>query len=66
MPIPEGFDGIFYSRDTGGDNIFDSTPEEFIRMCIEHESPLGSATFFVAGALADLLWNSKPDNDYEE
>jgi hypothetical protein len=67
MPAPDDFDGIFYSPQTGGTNeLFDSAPEDFIQMCIEHESPLGSAEFFVAGALADLLLLATSDNDYAE
>lgn len=65
MPAPEDFDGIFYSPHTGGTNeLFDSTAGEFIQMCIEHESPLGSAQFFVAGGLADFLWLATRENDY--
>ena len=29
MPLPERWNGIFYSRETGGDLLFDLTPEEF-------------------------------------
>lgn len=64
--MPADFDGIFYGPTTGGHEMFDSSPEKFIEMCVRAESPLGSAQFYVAGALADFLWQATRANDYAE
>lgn len=58
MPLPEKWDGIFYSKETHGDMIFDLSPEQFVGDLADHR---GDAPFLVAGACFDLLWNGEAE-----
>lgn len=51
MPLPDGWNGIFYSRDTGGDLLYDLAPDDFRRVAEESGDV---PAFLFAGACFDL------------
>lgn len=51
MPLPDGWNGIFYSAETGGDMLFDLLPEDFARVA---EDSGDDPAFLFAGAHFDL------------
>ncbi|HVA11244.1 MAG TPA: hypothetical protein VNG32_03685 [Candidatus Dormibacteraeota bacterium] len=55
MPLPENWDGVFYSAETSGDMIYDLAPKEFVGMVGEIQPD--SVEFLIAGAVYDLLAN---------
>lgn len=55
MPLPPGWDGIFYCKDSCGDQIFDLDAPAFADFLVEND-PDGAACL-MANACFDLLWN---------
>ncbi len=57
MPLPQDWDGVFYSADTHGDLLFDLEAAELVDgLATRPDGP-----FLVAGAVFDLLWAKETD-----
>ncbi len=58
MSLPENWDGIFYSKESYGDMLFDLSPEEFLKQPgVQQQGP----QFLFAAAIFDLLWNNEEE-----
>jgi len=58
MPLPATWNGIFYSRETCGDMLFDLSPDEFTLVA---ERSADDPAFLFAGAHLDLRLNGVDD-----
>ncbi|HTK04706.1 MAG TPA: hypothetical protein VL500_03920 [Candidatus Eisenbacteria bacterium] len=58
MPLPENWNGIFYSADTGGDLLYDLTPDDF---AIVAERSGDDPAFLFAGAHFDMRLHGDDD-----
>ena len=57
MPLPNDWDGVFYSTETQGDLLFDLSAEDFIALLADRPD----APFLYAGAMFDLLFNEQKE-----
>lgn len=65
MPLPEGWKGIFYGKETCGDLLFDMSAQEFVDLLLSDPVSAPDPQFLTAGACFDLLINGQEERGLE-